>query len=153
MNRVSSQWTIIIRIFIPTVWVTAILSVLILLGWAIRGKAGLLSNPFIWVALLIIFLTGFVIIRFLLWRIYRIDFDATNVYISNYFKTYKYPIRDIESIDTSAVWPSRIRIIRLKAKGSFGKNIPFMTSSSLWEDYVAQHPDTIAPLLRDASKN
>jgi hypothetical protein len=148
MQRVSSQLTIILRVALPTTWLTLILSITILLGWTIRGKAGLMANPIIWISLLIILGTGFVFIKFLLWRLYRIDLDNHFLYISNYFKTYKYDLTDIESIRESKILPGRIFCIRLKSKGSFGKNIYFLAAQSLWKDYIDTHPEQMTPLLK-----
>lgn len=59
MQRVSSQLTIVLRIVLPTVWFTSILSIVILLSFAVNGKAGLFGNPFIWIGLALILGTGF----------------------------------------------------------------------------------------------
>jgi hypothetical protein len=147
MQRVSSQLSIVLRIVLPTVWLTTILSIVILLSWAVSGKAGLFANPFIWIGLLLILGTGFAFIKLLLWRFYRVDMDDRFVYISNYFKTYKYPFSDIEFIRDSKALPGRVFCITLKAKGSFGKNIYFLASQVLWQDFLLTHPDVRA-LLR-----
>ncbi|HEX5111642.1 MAG TPA: hypothetical protein VFV79_02265, partial [Saprospiraceae bacterium] len=59
MQRVSSQLTIVLRIALPTAWLTLILSITILLGWTVRGTARLFAHPFIWISLLIILGSGF----------------------------------------------------------------------------------------------
>lgn len=141
MQRVSSQLTIVIRIVLPTVWFTTILSLIILLLWAVKGKAGLFGNPYLWVGILLIFGSGFVLIRLFLWKYYRVDMDQRFVYVTNYFKTYKYPLTDIESIQRSKMLPDRVFIIRLRSKGTFGQNIRFLASQVLWEDYLKTHPD------------
>jgi hypothetical protein len=148
MQRISSQLTIILRIMLPTGWLTLILSIVILLGWTVRGKAGLMANPFIWIGLLLILGTGFAFIKFILWRLYRIDMDERYLYVSNYFKTYKYELTDIESILDSKILPGRVFCIRLKSKGSFGKNIYFLASQVLWKDYIETHPRQMNHLLR-----
>lgn len=141
MQRVSSQLTIVLRIVIPTVWLTTILSFVVLLGMAVRGKAGLFGNPFIWIGLLIILGSGFTLIKWLLWRFYRVDMDQHYLYVSNYFNTYKYPLHDIEAIIPSATLPTRIFCIVLKSRGTFGKKIWFLASQALWQDYLLDHPD------------
>jgi len=148
MQRISSQLTIILRIMLPTGWLTLILSIVILLGWTVRGKAGLMANPFIWIGLLLILGTGFAFIKFILWRLYRIDMDERYLYVSNYFKTYKYELTDIESILDSKILPGRIFCIRLKSKGSFGKNIYFLASQVLWKDYIETHAKQMGPLIQ-----
>ena len=148
MQRISSQLTIILRIMLPTGWLTLILSIVILLGWTVRGKAGLMANPFIWIGLLLILGTGFAFIKFILWRLYRIDMDERYLYVSNYFKTYKYELTDIESILDSKILPGRVFCIRLKSKGSFGKNIYFLASQVLWKEYIETQPRQMNHLIR-----
>jgi hypothetical protein len=148
MQRISSQLTILLRIALPTAWLTLILSITLLLGWSVRGKAGLLANPFIWISLLIILGTGFAFIKFVFWRLYRMDMDDRYLYVSNYLKTYKYELTDIESITDSKILPGRIFCVHLKAKGSFGKNIYFLASQVLWQDYIDTHPRQMGPLMQ-----
>jgi len=125
MQRVSSQLTIVLRIAIPTMWFTSILSIVVLLYFAVNGKAGLFGNPFVWIGLVLILICGFALIKMLLWRFYRVDMDPRFVYVSNYFKTYKYPFTAVESITNSNTLPGRVFCIHLKSEGSFGKHIYF----------------------------
>ena len=143
MQRVSSQLTIFLRIALPTIWLTTILSIVILLSWAVRGKAGLFGNPFIWIGLLLILGTGFAFIRLVLWKFYRVDMDSRHIYVSNYFKTYKYPFSEIESISDSKTLPGRVYLITLKAKGSFGRKIYFLAAQVLWQDFQKENPGLI----------
>ncbi len=147
MERVSSQLTIALRIALPTIWLTTILSLIILLSWSVRGKAQILTNPFVLLGLVLILGTGYVFIRYILWRVYRIDMDEKFVYISNYFRTFKYPFSDIESIRDSRFLPGRVFCITLKSKGSFGKEIYFLASQKLWKDFVEGHPDLFKSII------
>ncbi len=146
MERVSSQLTILLRIALPTIWLTTVLSLTFLLGWTVRGKAQIFSNPLVWIGLILVLGSGIAFIRFILWRFYRVDMDDRYVYVSNYFKTFKYPFSDVESIRGSSVLPGRIFLIRLKSKGSFGKDIYFLASQKLWGDFVKEHQDALRDL-------
>jgi hypothetical protein len=141
MNRVSSQLTIVLRIVIPTVWFTSIVATLVMLTWAVRGRAGLFSNPYIWLSILFVVGTGFAFIRFVLWRLYRIDMDSEHLYVSNYFKTYKYPYSEVLAIRDAGIMKERIYRITLKSKGSFGQNLYFVASKVLWLDFKNEHPE------------
>lgn len=143
MDRVSSSLTIVLRIVIPTVWLVTVISLVVLLSWAVIGRAQIFSNPIIWLALLLIIGSGVAFIYFILWRLYRVDMDHKYVYVSNYFRTYKYSLKDIESIVGISLFPDRIFRIRLKSKGSFGKNIYFLASQKLWQDFIDEHPEQI----------
>lgn len=147
MERVSSQLTIFIRIALPTIWLTTVISLVALLSWAVRGRAHLFANPFIWIGLILILLTGYFFIKFILWKIYRVDMDNRHLLVSNYFKTFKYPFEDIESITDADYLKGRVYKIKLKAKGSFGQNIHFLASRTLWEDFIKEHPYLFEEIL------
>ena len=82
MQRVSSQLTIVMRIVLPTIWFASILSIIVLLGFAVNGKAGLFGNPYIWIGLVLILGSGIAFIKLLLLRFYRVDMDPRFVYVS-----------------------------------------------------------------------
>lgn len=144
MERVSSQGTIFIRIAIPTIWLTTIFSLIVLLLLAVQGKAQIFSNPIVWLVFLIILGSGLAFIYFVLWRIYRVDMDDEAVYVSDYFKTYRYPFSDIAGIRESKILPGRVFIIELKSKGSFGKEMAFLASQKLWKEYLLEHPQVLS---------
>lgn len=148
MERVSSQLTIFLRIALPTIWMTTMLSLIVLLTVAVSGKAQIFSNPIVLGSLTFILVTGIAFIYFFLWRFYRVDMDDKFVYVSDYFKTYKYSYNDIESIRGISWAPTRVFIIQLKSKGSFGKEIQFLASQKLWNDFVSEHPDVLSKLIR-----
>ncbi len=151
MERVSSQLTIFLRIALPTIWVTTLLSLAVLLGFAVQGRPYLFSNPIVWIGIILILGTGIAFIRFILWRVYRVDMDNRYVYVSDYFKTYKYTYTDIEQIRDSSLMPGRIFVIRLKSKGSFGREISFLASQKLWQDFLITHPDIFKNLYTPTS--
>ena len=147
MERVSSQLTILIRIALPTIWMTTILSLVILLGISVRGTAQVFSNPIVWLGLLFILGTGIAFIYLVLWRFYRVDMDDRFIYVSDYFRTYKYPFSDIANIRESKLLPGRVFIITFKSKGTFGKQISFLASQKLWNDFLAEHPDLFREIM------
>jgi len=146
MDRVSSQLTIFLRIALPTIWLTTILSLVVLLAVAVSGKAQVFSNPIVLAGLVFVLASGIAFIYFFLWRFYRVDMDERYVYVSDYFKTYKYSFHDIESIKGSSWAPTRVFTIKLKSKGSFGKEIQFLASQKLWNDFVNEHPEVMRNL-------
>ncbi len=148
MERVSSQLTIFIRIALPTIWLATVISLIVLLTIAVRGKAQVFTNPIVWGTTIFILGSGFAFIKYILWKIYRVDMDRRNIYVSNYFKTYKYPFSDIASIARGSFMPGRIYKVTFKAKGSFGHHIHFLASRILWDDFVKAHPSLFEEILQ-----
>jgi magnesium-transporting ATPase (P-type) len=147
MNRVSSSLTILIRIGIPTMWFAFVLSIMILLSVAVSGRAQFFSNPILWISILFILGSGMTLMYLVFWKFYRVDMDRKFVYVSNYFRTFKYSFNDIESIKGISLFPDRIFKIRLKSKGSFGRNIYFLASQKLWEDFISEHAVQLENIL------
>lgn len=141
MQRVSSQLTIVLRIAIPTMWITAILTISVFMGWYLEGRASLFGNPLIWGTLLFCLITGILLIYFVLWRFYRIDMDDQFLYVSNYLKTYRYPLDQIEKVTRSGMLPHHIQTIHLRSKGTFGQRITFLLARELWKDFLDTHPE------------
>ncbi len=143
MDRVSSSLTIVLRIVLPTIWSITILSLVLLLSVAVSGRAQIFSYPLVWVGLLLIIGSGVAFIYFFLWKFYRVDMDYKHIYVTNYFRTFRYPYEDVKSIKGINPMPERVYRIELKSKGSFGKNIYFLASQNLWQDFVTRHPDQL----------
>lgn len=148
MNRVSSSLTIILRIAFPTMWAAFVISLVVLLSWSIGGRVNIFSNPIVLIGLFLIIACGIAFIKLILWKLYRVDMDDKYVYVSNYFRTYKYPFQDIESIKGISFAPNRIYKIQLKSKGSFGSAIYFLASQKLWQDFVETHPNQLENIFR-----
>lgn len=148
MERVSSQLTILIRIALPTILISIVLSLIVLLSSAVQGRANIFTNPVIIASCLLLLAMLFALFKFVFWRIYRVDMDATHLYVSNYFKSFKYPFTDIDAIVDSKILPGRVYIIILKSRGSFGRRIPFLASKKLWQEFVEQHPEAFRDILQ-----
>jgi hypothetical protein len=139
MDRVSSSLTIILRIALPTMWAASVISLVVLLSWSIGGRANIFANLIVLIGLFLIIACGIAFIKLILWKLYRVEMDDKYVYVSNYFRTFKYPFQDIESIKGVSLAPERIFKIRLKSKGSFGKVIYFLASQKLWQGFIETH--------------
>ena len=91
MHHLSSSWTIFLRLFIPVFW-GVFFGCFTIAMFAFREELGpVLGTPNAAWIFLGCYLTGVVIIYFSLWRLYRVDADNAFFYVTNFFKTYKYP--------------------------------------------------------------
>lgn len=149
MQRISSQLTIVLRVAIPTMWITSILTIAVFTGWYLEGRASLFSNPILWGTLLFCLVIGILFTLFFFWRFYRIDIDETHLYVSNYIKTYRYPLDQIDRITRSTILPNHVHTIHLLSKGTFGQHITFLMAKALWKDYLDSHPENRDHWFRD----
>ncbi len=126
MNRLSSNWTLVLKIFIPVFW---------LMFFGALTFAAFISNPIeapqfttkvFKIEMLIVFTSGLLFFIFTFFRLKRVDADDKNIYISNYFKTYKYPPDSISHIVIYNHLVIKVAHLYFKGKSSFGNKIFFI---------------------------
>ncbi len=84
----------------------------------------------------IFFLIGVILSLFTLMRLMRVEYDGTFAYVTNYFKIYKYPIENIESIKEKRFSMFRLAILTFKQPGYFGKKVIFLVSRNRYDEAV-----------------
>lgn len=126
MIRISSSLTLVLSIFIPVFWFVFFGS--LCLFFVLQDPEDLpFSNPRPFKIGFITFYLffGFCIYYFL-FQLRRVELDDTHIYITNYFKTIKLPLDQVEAISTiHAFGLNRVKI-RLAFKSSLGKKIRFI---------------------------
>ncbi len=83
-------------------------------------------------------------------RLKRVELDGEFVYVTNYFKTFRYPYSNVERMDESDYLFFRSMHIHLKEGGNFGKRITFVVSQKLMDDFLKGHPDVARHFLGEA---
>ncbi len=135
-QRISSNATLALNIFFPVFWIVFFGSLTV----ALFLSPGLATGPLKW-AMLAIFLSGVVILYFTLLKLKRVELDETHVYVSNYFKTYRYTYASVESLGISEFLFLSVGILRLRQAGRFGRRITFVMSRAMYDDFVQLHPE------------
>ena len=79
-------------------------------------------------------------------RLMRVETDATNIYVSNYFSTVRYPFESVLRIEDGGFLLWRVVRIHLYEKGVFGKTITFWAGSN-FQEVIAESPE-FAALVR-----
>jgi hypothetical protein len=141
MTRLSSGWTLLLRLFFPVFYVVfmgAFTAATIIQG----GEVSPVFSTWIYrIGMLTLLVLGVLTIRFTVWRLLRLDATATHFFITNYFKTFRYSRESIQ-----AIYPFKIIFwnfikIRLKEKGSLGQNLYVLLEHGLWIQYINSYPD------------
>ena len=143
MHRISSNWTIFYKIFIPTAWLTffGLFTLAILLSDPTSLPFG--GGSVFKIGFLVFFLLFFGIMWLTIMRLKRIDMGADGLYVSNYFKTYRYRLSDIESIKEWDFMIVTIGMIKLKEKGMLGQKLYFLISKIHYNDFLSKHGDEL----------
>ncbi len=141
MQRISSNTTLFLKIFIPTFWIVF---------FGIFTLAVVLSNVkqfplfnFIYfkVGLAAFFLGGLAFLYFTFIQLKRVELDREFVYASNYFKTYRYPYQNVEKIVERDIWLFYLVKIYLKTPGKFGQRLTFILDGAMLKDYLDKNPE------------
>jgi len=91
---------------------------------------------------------------FLYWecaRLKYVEVDANNIYISNFFKTIKVPLQEIERISENSFINIHPIWISFKSPTDFGRKIMFMPKFSFRASFFCPHP--IAKELCELASN
>jgi hypothetical protein len=145
MQRVSSIWTFFLKIVLPIIWVVFIGS-LTAVGFFVQEASVQMGGlRYLLLACLAI---GSVLLFFTLMSLKRVEVDQHFVYVNNFFKMYRYPYHNIESITTNKYAFVKIGKLRFKQAGHFGKSVFFILSEPHWLAAVA----AIEPLAKLVSQ-
>ena len=147
MVRVSSNFTIVLKMFIPAAWITFFGLMALSFLFVDAGFLPFGGGPIVRFGFLAIFLFFFALIYFLLLPLKRVEMGKDGVYVSNYFKTYRYQYIDIESIKERDLLFRKLGTITLKQKGKFGKKIRFLISPVYYRDFIQENPELFSHLL------
>lgn len=141
MQRVSTNLTIVLKLFLPTVWFvffTTFLGVIFLINEQTLPAVTTTSFRLTYILFYLIFLA---FLYFTVLRLKRVEMGPEFYYVSNYIKTYKLIYQDIESVNIIPIGKWKIITYKLVAKSSFGKKITFLANSELYNIFLNSQPE------------
>lgn len=151
MHRISSNTTLFLKIFLPTFWIAffGILTAAIALSNV--EQFNLFNFTYMKIGMVAFFILGTVLLYFSLMQLKRVELDKDFVYASNYFKTYRYPYHNVESMAERDFWLFTLVKIQLKTPGNFGKVLTFLLDEAMLTDFLEKNPEMAGTL--DGLKN
>ncbi|HMQ06301.1 MAG TPA: hypothetical protein PKC30_03320 [Saprospiraceae bacterium] len=148
MQRVSSNFTIFLKIFIPTAWITffGLFTIAIWISEDANLPLGG-GEGFRWIFTgCFIFLLA--CMYFSIMQLKRVEFAKDGIYVTNYFKTYRYAYHDVVNIYENNLAIATLAIIQLRNKGKFGRRIPFIISKVNYIDFITQNPELFDHIMQ-----
>jgi len=143
MKRLSANATLFLKIFLPTFW--SIFFGALVLAFLIadyQGPAYIKSIEFK-IGLIFFYLIGLLAFYFSFWKLRRVELDDHFLYVTDYFKTARYPFHNIEVI-RSYVYPFfNLGVVLLAQPGIFGRKIFFLHKKEAFERVISQTPDLL----------
>lgn len=142
--RVSSNLTFLLRIALPTMWLSFFGLFAIAFFVADPEHMPLLYNPsFRW-----FYLLAYTSFALLIWRtlmqLYRVEYDTGGIYVTNYFRTVRYDWDSVDRIKTIHLGLFKINSIHLKDKGRFGRKIKYLVARTRFNTLMSDLPAVAA---------
>jgi hypothetical protein len=151
MQRISSNFTVFFKLFLPTVWIVFFTIFIISIFTIDSQTLPFLTSPYFKYPFLFGYLVFFTLIYFTIIQLKRVEMGPDCYYVSNYLKTFRLVYNDIESVSIIPLFRLQIMTFKLKAKGSFGQKITFLASRQLFELFEQSNPD-VAAYLKNITK-
>ncbi len=148
MQQVSTSLTLFLKFFIPVFWTVIVLGFNLAI-WTLDGNmfAGIPIQTFR-IGILIFLLVGVAFFYFTVLQLKRVEMDQTHIFVTNYFKNFKYPWSNIENIEERDFVIFRTIHIVLKEPGTFGKKIAFVASRRKFNTFIKENPYLFEPFAQ-----
>ena len=126
-KRISSSFTLFLFMFVPVFWLV-FFGAFAIASFVYSDEMAFFQTTGYKIGIVIFYITGAFFLYFTLLRLKRVEIDESFVYVTNYFKTYRYPFHNIESVTETNLLLFKLCTIRFGEKGSFGRKIHFLES-------------------------
>ena len=144
--HVSSSATLFLKLIFPTLW--AVFFGVLWIGSFLSGYD--YFGPFpaftFLLGLGLFFLFGIGILYWALFRIKRVDMSSEGIYVTNYFKNYRYTYDSLATIKERDYGLFLVVDLLLKKPGSFGKKMTFLASRKRFKAFVNNNPELFTSL-------
>jgi len=147
MQRVSTNFTLFLKIFLPVFWLVFFGAFAVVLWTENRIPTGAIPIETLRIFMTIFFVIGATILYFTLLKLHRVEMDEAFIYVTNYIKTARYPYHQIEKIAEVDFLILSTVTIHFKNKGVFGKKATFVPSRYRFQGFLNQHPEVVKELV------
>lgn len=147
MINLSSNFTLMFKIFLPTLWLAFFGAAIMAFLFADISAFEHLPIFVIRSSLLLFLLGGIVFFYFTFFRLKRVEADKEFLYITNYFKTARYPFHNVEKIEEVGILLFPIMKVYLKKGGVFGTKIPFIASKKRMLMFIEKFPNIAKDII------
>jgi len=141
MNRVSSNLTLLLKLFIPTFWTTFYGLFTFVLLFADTSTMQLFQSEWLKYSNLLFYIATLLIIYITIFQLHRVEMSENGIFVTNYFKTAKYSYDSVNALGYRDYYLFKVGFIKLKEKGIFGSTILFLLKKKYLEDFMEKHPD------------
>lgn len=140
MQRVSTNFTLFFKLFIPTFWAVFFGMFTLFALFYNQSEILLLQNIGFKIGLVVFYLLFFTIVYFTLFQLTRVEMGDEDYSVSDYFNTYRLIYEDIDQVTETHLFSWILVRVHLKGKSSLGKKISFLADKNLYNTFLIEHP-------------
>ena len=140
MERLSSNATLFLNLFLPVFWSVFFGVFTLAVFLADEMYFSFLPIQIFRGGMFFFYVTGLLVIYFTFLKLKRVELTSEHLYITNYFKTARYPIAAISHLEWRRWFGISLGIFNLQAKGIFGQRILFLGRKKLLEELHQRYP-------------
>lgn len=139
MHRISSNLTLLLKIFIPTLWISffGVFTIAFLFS-NVKQLDAFLYYKF---GLLAFFLAFTALLYFTVMKLKRVELSQEHIFVSNYLKTYRYSYDSVEKMAERDMGLFTLVKIHLKSPGKFGRKMSFLLDEAMLKDFLEKNPE------------
>jgi hypothetical protein len=153
IQPVSSRWTFFLKLAFPLLWIIIMGGVTVLMLISPLENIKEPFSPSTAKAMMIgFYLTVIGLLYLLFMRTHWVGLDTKNIYVSNFFKSYKYTYNSIAKFEEKNMLLYTIVVIHFHQKTKFGKSIYFIRNH-YWNYFLEKHPEVIDEIFAEVSED
>lgn len=147
MHRVSTNLTLFYKFFIPVFWTVFSGALTVAILYYPFEYVGNIPAGSFRIGTALLYLSSLALLAFTVLRLKRVEADDHFFYVTNYFKTARYPFHNITRIVERKFYFFRTATIHFKEPGIFGNRIFFVPSNYRFREFWENHPELKENLL------
>ena len=141
MERISSNWTLFYKLFLPTFWIAFFGAVMVASLLTPYAYVGDFPRRSFQMGVIFIFVSGTAALVFTLMRLKRVELGGDFVYVTNYFAHVRYSYGSIEKLEVGWFLWLNPATLHLREPGKFGKRITFILLPGRLREFLRSHPE------------
>ncbi|MCP9236876.1 hypothetical protein [Lewinella sp. JB7] len=144
MLRLSSNLTLFLKLFLPVFWTTVMIGATLVIWFAPEHYFGGVPLQSLRWAILFVLLTGLAVFWLLCWPLKRVETDGEAIYVSNYFKTARYDLRqDVAGFSETRWLLLKVCTVELRGAGTFGRRMRFVASRKQYDLFRREYAGAV----------
>ncbi len=139
MQRLSSNFTLVLRIALPCMYIS-FFGVFIVAVFLIDAGIFLFSTTIFRMIIVGLYVFFILLMYFTIMKLKRVEYEDGHLFVSNYFKNYRYSLKDISSIKEYDIFFSKIVRITLADRGAWGRKLYFLAKKVNYHSFIDSYP-------------